>query len=71
MQSLKKGPLSDPGAWNESTDRVLAESRGSTLIERYINPNDPAIPDYATATNPADLGTFYKWRVVNKRNFAP
>ena len=71
VQSLKKGPLSDPGAWNESTDRVLAESRGSTLIERYINPNDPAIPDYATATNPADLGTFYKWRVVNKRNFAP
>ena len=71
VQSLKQNSGSTPGAWNEKKDRVLAESRGSTLIERYINPNDKAIPDYPTASNPVSLGTFYKWRVVNKRNFAP
>ena len=71
VQSLKKSPRSAANVWNEGADRVISESRGSTLIERYINPNDPAIPDYATAVNPPDLGTFYKWRVVNTRVFAP
>lgn len=71
VQSLKQNPSSTPGTWNEQKDRVLAESRGATLIERYINPNDKAIPDYPTATNPESLGSFYKWRVVNTRTFAP
>lgn len=71
VQSLKQNPSSTPGTWNEQKDRVLAETRGATLIERYINPNDRAIPDYPTAANPESLGSFYKWRVVNTRIFAP
>lgn len=76
VQPLRKSPAGDPEIWDERVDQAVAESRGSTVIERYINPNDPEIPDYASMAdgNPnelPDLGSFYKWRVVNTRLFAP
>jgi uncharacterized protein (TIGR02600 family) len=73
VQALRKAPGSNPAVWNESSDRVVGEYRGSTTIERYITPKDERIPDYATAfaSNPPDLGHFYKWRVINTRQFAP
>lgn len=74
VQSLKKTPNSPAGTWNEATDKVTGEFRGSTTIERYINPNDTTIPDYPTDLSKIDsepLSTKYKWRVVNTRQFAP
>jgi len=81
VQSLRKNPGTDAAVWDESRDRRISELRGSTLIERYIDPNtkdDPAtpsvnegIPDYATATDPEPLSRFYKWRVVSENYFQP
>lgn len=77
VQTLKKRPGGNAAVWNEATDSVTGELRGSETIERYINPNDTTTPDYAElysdnpSANPADLGTFYKWRTINSRKFQP
>lgn len=74
VQSLKKSSATPAGQWDESRDKVTGEYRGSTTVERYINPNDPAIPAYASSADTLaepGLGEFYKWRVVNTRKFAP
>jgi len=74
VQSLKKSSATTADQWNESRDKVTGEFRGSTTIERYINPNDKTIPPYGNSSTPlneAPLSNFYKWRVVNTRQFAP
>jgi hypothetical protein len=72
VQILAKN-RSDAGQnkWKEATDRVAGEYRGSTLIERYIEPQDSRIPDYATNTAAEPLDKYYRWRVVSTRPFRP
>ncbi|MEM9017983.1 MAG: hypothetical protein AAGC68_13295, partial [Verrucomicrobiota bacterium] len=61
--------------WKPETDSVQAEYRGSSIVERFVDPNDPQMwdpneSDYAK--NPdEDLDKFYQFRVVNPRRFAP
>lgn len=80
VQTLKKAKGSDPdGVWTENKNVITGEYRGSTTIERFIDPNNTAIPDYAA--NPSNipnlssqgktLDRYYKWRVVESRRFAP
>ncbi len=75
VQSLKKVPGSVAGTWTEGKDVVSGEYRGSTTLERFIDANNSKIPDYAA--NPSliptmkTLDTFYKWRVVENKQFAP
>lgn len=77
VQNLKKVPSSDAGVWTEGQDRVTSELRGSRTIERYLDPNDERIPDYAAefAANPSatpeTLNAFYRWRTLYNRTFAP
>ncbi|CAN5482055.1 hypothetical protein BH09VER1_BH09VER1_53840 [soil metagenome] len=76
-QSLKKVPGSVSGTWTEGKDLVTAEYRGAAVIERFIDANNPSIPDYAahsqngTIASDPTLDTFYKWRVISNRQFAP
>ncbi len=71
-QSLKKRPGSNQATWEENKDTVTGDYRGSTTLERFINPGDPDIKDYATdpAATPS-LDTFYRWRQRANRPFAP
>ncbi|MBE7158364.1 MAG: hypothetical protein INR62_08015 [Rhodospirillales bacterium] len=71
VQSLKKRTTSNQSVWTENQDAVTSELRGSSLIERYIDPNATNIPDYATNQNAAPLSQFYKWRVVSENYFRP
>ena len=73
VQSLKKVQGTSADEWVEGVDRVESERRGSTTIERYIDPNATDIPDYATelANDPDPLHEFYRWRVVADRKFNP
>jgi len=74
VQSLRKVPGGAADVWDESRDRVTSESRGSRTIERYIDPNNGEIPDYAAKANPLAekrLDQFYQWRVIANRDFAP
>jgi len=84
-QMIKKARSSTPTIFDTTKDAILSEYRGSTLIERYIDPNvrtnplDPkdtttAIPDYAQGGNPlgqAPLESFYRFRALESKRFNP
>ena len=62
----------------EGKDAVTAEYRGSSMIERFIDPNDPDLDSTwdsdtinLSATGKADLSRFYKFRVISTKKFAP
>lgn len=69
-------------AWNESTDKIIGDQRGSTMIERYIDPADPTLPDFAglkdtfgntLAANSLQLimDCYYRFRVISTKAFTP
>lgn len=71
-QVLQKVSSTAPDTWVEGKDVVKGEYRGSTLIERYLDPNNESIPNYAA--NPSDmfdqpLDRFYKWRQLQTVDF--
>jgi uncharacterized protein (TIGR02600 family) len=70
VQVLKKSPATPADQWVEGRDNVSSEYRGSTLIERYIDPNNASIPDFATNTS-ANIDDYYRFRVIQTRRFAP
>ena len=82
VQTLQKIGGSTQTLWNEATDKVTGEYRGSSTFERYIDPNDSRFTTTANdfASNPPTsannyqglaLDQFYKFRVINARQFAP
>jgi hypothetical protein len=71
VQMLKKLPGGTQTTWDESKDKVASELRGSTLIERFLDPN-ATYPDYATAfSTSASLETLYRFRVLQRSQFTP
>jgi len=72
VETLKKAAGSTPTTWDETKDVVTGQYRGSTLIERYVDPNDTTLPDFAATTNyNTALDAWYKFRVVSSKQFAP
>jgi len=59
----------DYAEWRPTTDTVQAEYRGSSLVERYVDPNDEMRDFAKDGAGPID--EFYRFRVVNPRRFAP
>lgn len=72
-QAIQKSTLTDPQKFTPGRDSLTSEFRGSTIVERYIDPNDPEIPDYRrfTSDNPAPLDKFYRYRIVSTKRFSP
>ena len=77
MQALKQVPGSrtsaaDWGRWDETKDQVVSEYRGSASIERYVDPNDTSIPDFAQPANYSkNLAPYYRWRTLTEKQFLP
>ena len=77
VQALKKVPGTPPELWVTGRDQVLGEYRGSSLLERYIDLNDPNLPDFAkvfsqTPNDPTlNIDQYYRMRVISKKRFAP
>lgn len=84
MQILQKSRATKPDEWVQGKDLVTAEHRGSSLIERYVDPNDDAInanwdantmnlalESSTTAFSTPDLSQYYKFRVISTKQFAP
>jgi uncharacterized protein (TIGR02600 family) len=76
VEVLKKSPNSAADTWNDERDKVLSTYRGSTTIERYVDPRDPDLPDYATMADLPPTGSnalpnFYKFRILGERQFNP
>ncbi len=70
MQKVRGTPLNEFVA---GQDQVSGEYRGSAVIERFLDPTDRDIPDYKNERieNTAEsLEQFYRYRVVNVRQFA-
>ena len=76
-QALRKVTGTAPNIWVTGQDQVVGEYRGSSIIERYIDANDPALPDFAgrTIADPTDaklnIDQYYKFRVVSTKRFSP
>ncbi|WP_256199582.1 hypothetical protein [Verrucomicrobium spinosum] len=72
VQVLKKARSSAADEWDESKDAVTAEQRGSSIIERYIDPNDPELPNYfANPSQSGALDDYYRFRVITRKTFMP
>lgn len=73
VQALKKSIGSPANVWQKNRDRVASEYQGSQTIERYGDPADARLIDYATKTVQTDPGTgiFYRFRISSNKRFAP
>ncbi len=79
VQALKQVPDGrtrdeDYETWNERRDQVTGEYRGSALLERYIDPNDPGLPDFANMdldSQEAVIDNYYRFRVLETKRFQP
>ena len=76
-QVLQKARSTPADEWIPGRDQVTAEFQGSSLIERFIDPNSDDLPDFAelTVSNPTapelDIDQYYRFRVVNSKRFIP
>lgn len=72
VQALKQTGAAGWDKWDEAKDVVLSESRGSETIERYVDPNDTSIPDFADPANYSkNLAPYYRWRTLASKQFVP
>lgn len=76
VQALRQMPRAGRNwaEWEEGLDRVVGEHRGSATIERFLDPNEPNIPDYTQvhlSGNYTPIDRYYRWRVLTQRQFAP
>jgi hypothetical protein len=77
VQTLRQvgGPSSDFSKWREGVDEIVGEYRGSTTIERYIDPSDPRLITKLSDANinapDASLEDIYRFRVVKTKQFNP
>jgi uncharacterized protein (TIGR02600 family) len=71
VQTLKKLPGSRPEIWTDGRDQVTGEFRGSQTIERFVDPNNPSLPDYANSPASTPISEFYRTRVITSQQFAP
>ena len=60
----------DPSEIDLNTAKVGGDWRGSILIERFVDPNDPDLPDFATETGKS-LDDFYRIRILERKEFRP
>ncbi|MDD5350192.1 MAG: Verru_Chthon cassette protein A, partial [Chthoniobacteraceae bacterium] len=71
-QALQVGGPSTGGKFTNIQKRVTGEYRGSYEIERYIDLNDPSIPDFASPANASKtVYRYYKFRILSAKQFVP
>lgn len=72
VQTLKKARSTNAAEWDDATDQISAEYRGSSVVERYLDPNDSSVPDFLSSPVQAGaLDDWYRFRVIRKKQFAP
>jgi hypothetical protein len=74
-QSLTAPSNLPAGEWIENPQLINSEWRGSVTVNRYLDPQDPNIPDFApySASNllTHSLDNYYKYRILETRRFLP
>jgi uncharacterized protein (TIGR02600 family) len=74
VQTLKqvragRGTPADWAKWTEGKDQVIGEYRGSTIIERYVDPNDSRFTSGQIDPDSQSLDSAYRFRVINVKKF--
>ena len=76
-QTIRKAPSKnseDAKKFDEKKDTIVSEYRGQATIERFIDPNDPNLKNYnpyATTDGKGKVDGYYRYRVINVKQFAP
>jgi uncharacterized protein (TIGR02600 family) len=71
VEVIRKGRGTDPGRFHPDFDMIAGRHRGSTLVERYLNPMEDH-PDFADPANAAeDLSDDWQYRLLENRRFSP
>ena len=73
-QTIRKAPGSKAGEFDEKKDAVVSEYRGQATIERFIDPNDKNLENYDvydTREGKGKVDGYYRYRVINVKQFAP
>ncbi len=68
-QSIKKVPGTAANDFVPGRDQITGEYRGSAVVERFIDPNDPSLKTYDETQNKVD--PYYRFRVVSTKQFIP
>lgn len=68
-QTLKKARSSGPARMDDELDKISGEFRGSTLIERHLDPTQPNLPDFATVPAGVTLDNYHEFRVLQTQRF--
>jgi uncharacterized protein (TIGR02600 family) len=72
VQLLGKSRATAINEWDLQRESIKAEQRGAMVIERFLDPNDPTIPDLATATaSGVALDEYYRYRIISREPFRP
>lgn len=72
VEMIRKGRESPPDQFSEAQDSVVGRYRGSTLVERYIDPTKANQPDYAASEESnEDLFDSYHFRILESKRFSP
>ncbi|CAN5687392.1 hypothetical protein BH09VER1_BH09VER1_03680 [soil metagenome] len=78
VQTLQKTRLRQANSATEfdtaAGDSVAGEFRGTSVIERYVDPNDATLPNFSTASlsdATSDLDSHYRFRTVSSKQFTP
>lgn len=69
VQTLKKSPRSAPDQFDSEIDAVASSAQGSTVVERYIDPNHPGLPDFAESDE--TVNDYYAFRTLLHSRFSP
>ena len=74
VQVIRSGGAKDEDwkVYREDANRIISESRGSSVVERYIDPADLSLVDFATTASPtANADEAYRFRVLSTKKFIP
>ena len=71
VQVISRPRGADPARVVPDEVRVLSEYRGSKVIERFIDPDDPDLPDHAVQPSAPSLDQLHQFRIHSARRFAP
>lgn len=72
-QSVSKKAKKNWDEFDEAEDLITGEYRGSSTVERFIDPNGADIQNYdavaAAKANQAGLDSLYRFRIINTKQF--
>lgn len=60
----------DPSTIKLSSSTVSGDWRGSALLERFVDPNDPDLPDFVSDKD-ASIDDYYRIRIIERKEFRP